>query len=156
MTEKTFSAAVDEWVRATKARTEATFKRAAEMVAEEILERTPIDTGFLRHSFQASGTQVPVIRAEAVPSDAARKKARDEKLASYGYEAGPINLIILNIPAGKPIYFGFVARYAAAVEFGSEGRPAKGMVRLAAQNWQHIVNAAAAEVKAAVNSRSSP
>lgn len=149
MTEKTFSAAVDEWVRATKARTDAVFKVAAEKLAGEIIERTPIDTGFLRHSFQASGSQMPMMRADAKPTDGAQ----------YPSDAGPINLVIQGIPPGNPIYLGFVAAYALRIEYGFTGQDSlgrtynqagRGMVRLAAQNWQRIVDEAAREAKAAV------
>lgn len=140
MTEKSFSAAVDEWVRATKARTDAVFKTAAEKLAEEILERTPIITGTLAHSFQASGTQIPMARAAVTP--------------------GPINLTIQSIPPGEPIVLFFSVAYAARVEYGFVGEDSlgrsfnqqgRGMIRLAVMNWQHIVDEAAREVKAAVS-----
>jgi hypothetical protein len=153
MAQKTFSAAVDAWVRATKERIEAVFHIATEDLAEEVVAKAPIDTGFLRHSFQASGTQMPLIRADAKPAEGAK----------YPADAGPINLVISNVPLGETVYLGFVAAYALRIEYGFVGQDAlgrtynqagRGMVRLAAQNWPWIVAEATARAKAAVRSNS--
>jgi len=147
--EKTFAAEVEAWVRETKERIEAVFHIAAEDLAEEIIAKSPVDTGFLRHSFQASGSQMPVIRADAKPAEGAK----------YAVDSGPINLVISNVPLGKTIYLGFVAAYALRLEYGFVGQDSLGrnynqsgvgMVRLAAQNWPWIVAEATARAKAAV------
>jgi hypothetical protein len=152
MAQKTFSAEVDAWVRETKERIEAVFHMAAEDVAEEIVANTQIDTGFARHSFQASGTQMPVMRADAKPVDGVK----------YAVDTGPINLVISNVPLGETVYLGFVAAYARRLESGFVGQDSlgrtynqsgRGMVRLAAQNWPWIVSEATARAKAAVRSR---
>jgi hypothetical protein len=140
MTQKTFSAQVDDWVRATKERVEVVFHEAAQDIAEEIVAKTPVDTGYLRHSFAASGEQMPMIRAEARPAEGAK----------YSFDAGPINLVIMNVPLGKTIFLGFSASYSTFVEFGAQGRPARAMVRLSAQNWEWIVAEAVSRAKAAV------
>jgi hypothetical protein len=152
MAQKTFSAEVDAWVRATKERIEAVFHMSAEDIAEEIVAKSPIDTGFLRHSFQASGTQMPVIRADAKPAAG----------MNYPVDTGPINLVIANVPLGGTVYLGFVAAYARRLEYGFVGEDSLGrtynqagvgMVRLAAQNWPWIVAEATARAKAAVRSQ---
>lgn len=149
MAQKTFSAEVDAWVLETKERIQAVFHMAAEDVAEEIVAKAPIKTGFLRHSFQASGSQMPVIRADARPAEGVK----------YSVDAGPINLVITNVPLGGTVYLGFVAAYAQRIEYGFVGEDSlgrtfnqagKGMVRLAAQNWPWIVAEATARAKAAV------
>lgn len=149
MAEKTFATEIEAWVRETKERIAAVFHMAAEDLAEKVVAKAPIDTGFLRHSFQASGSQMPVIRADAKPTEGAK----------YPADAGPINLVISNVPLGETVYLGFVAAYALRIEYGfvgqdSAGRnynqPGRGMVRLAAQNWPWIVAEATARAKAAV------
>lgn len=145
MTKKTFAAQIDDWVRSTKERVEAVFHEAAQDIADEIVAKTPVDTGFLRHSFIASGEQMPMIRAEAKPAEGAK----------YPFDAGPINLTIMNVPLGKTIFLGFSASYATFVEFGAQGRPARAMVRLSAQNWEWIVAEAVSRAKAAVRSQES-
>jgi hypothetical protein len=59
-----------------------------------------------------------------------------------------IALVIAGASLGQPIYMGFVASYAAHVEYGARGRAAVGMVRLSAQQWPQIVNQVVAEAKA--------
>ncbi|MGA0564169.1 HK97 gp10 family phage protein [Ancylobacter sp. VNQ12] len=138
-----FAAQVDAWTKKSKRRMTAVLHKAAEKVADEVIDRSPVDTGFLRHSFQASGEMMPVLRAGNRPPSSAGPN-------SYGFDTGPINLVVQGIPLGKPIYLAFTADYAAFVEYGANGRAGVGMVRLAAQNWPQIVNAAVAEAKAAV------
>lgn len=149
MAQKTFAAEVDDWVRATKERIEAVFHMAVEDLAEEVVAKAPIDTGFLRHSFQASGSQMPIIRADAKPAEGAQ----------YPADAGPINLVISNVPLGGTVYLGFIAAYALRIEYGFVGQDSlgrnynqagRGMVRLAAQNWPWIVDEAVSRAKAAV------
>jgi len=139
-----FSAQVDAWTQQSKERLEAVFHKAAEKVAEEVVARSPIRTGFLRHSFTASGSQMPIMRANARPQDG----------QSYAFDSGPVNLVILGVPLGRTVFLGFAAGYAGFVEFGARGRPPVGMVRLTAQRWPQIVNEAVSEAKAAVAANS--
>lgn len=139
--QSSFSAQIDDWARATEARMTAVFHKAAEKVAEEVIRRTVVDTGYLRASFQASGAQMPMIRADAKPASG----------HTYAYDAGPVNLVILNVPIGGKIYMGFVANYAGFVEYGTSKTPARGMVRLTSQNWNNIVQDAVREAKVAVS-----
>lgn len=137
-----FSASVSKWCRDVPQRAEAVFHKAAEKLGEAVTDRTPIDTGYLVASFQASGSQMPVIRAGARPVEG----------QSYAYDSGPVNLAILSVPIGGTIYMGFSAEYAGYVEYGANGRAPRGMVRMAAQRWQEFVNQAVKEAKAAVRS----
>jgi hypothetical protein len=149
MAEKTFSAEIDGWVRQTRERIEFVFREAAQDLAEEVVAKAPIDTGFLRHSFTASGEQMPVIRADARPAEGAK----------YAFDSAAVNLTIANVPLGGTIYFGFVAKYALRIEYGFVGedslgrsfnQPGRGMVRLAAMNWKWHVAEATARAQAAV------
>lgn len=135
-----FSAAIDAWCKDVPRRAEAVFHKAAEKLGEAVADNTPIDTGYLVHSFTASGSSMPVLRAGARPAEGAK----------YAYDAGPINLAIMSVPLGGTIFMGFSASYAAHVEFGANGRAGRGMVRLAAQRWQEFVSQSVAEAKAAV------
>jgi len=45
-----FTAQIDEWVLASKARMLAVFQTATQYVVEDMLDRTPVDTGYLRAS----------------------------------------------------------------------------------------------------------
>lgn len=142
MADLDFSAAVEGWVKESVEAVEAVFKRSADLVGEAVMDNTPIDTGFLIHSFQASASEMPTIKAGYKPATSAGP-------GSYTFDKGPINLIIDGVPLGNPIYLGFTAEYAPYVEYGANGRAGRGMVRLAAQRWQAIVDQAVREFKAA-------
>lgn len=143
MSSLSFSAQIDAWTKQTTQRIEAVFHTAAERISEAVVDAAPIDTGFLRHSWAASPAGMPRITAGNRPPSSAGK-------ASYSYDVGPINLVITNVPVGGTIYFGFTAEYAPHVEYGSNGRAGRAMVRLAAQQWPQIVAKSVRDAKAAV------
>ena len=121
-----FGAQVDDWVRKVEGLEEAVFKTAAQSVMEEVKQRTPVDTGTLRNSF--------------LPSINAPLPARPIKAA-----VGALPEVVMSFAGAKlgdTVYGSFIANYAVHVEFGANGRPGAGMVRLAAQNWpQHVASA---------------
>lgn len=129
-----FSAQVDAWVLKSRRRTEAVFKTAAQNVIGEVVDRTPVDTGYLRGS-------LTVTFNEPVPM---RGKRGD------GYVAAPYALAIAEAQLGQVIYASFGASYAGYVEYGAGGRRGAGMVRLSAQNWPRHVANAVSEAKARV------
>ena len=78
--------------------------------------RMPVDTGFLRNSLQASlqgGTSLT---------------------GPEGYVA-----VVSGMRAGQIADFGWTATYAAAVEFGAQGRKPAFFARGAIQQWEAIV-----------------
>ena len=121
----TFSATVDKWILESEDRIEAVFKTAIQDTVDEVLDRTPVDTGFLKSSLQASKTGFAPLRSKgsALPDTA-------------------ISLVIANIEIGETFFANFTANYAVYVENGARGRAGRGMVKLAAQNWQQNVNRA--------------
>lgn len=139
-----FAAQVDEWVRKTKARIEAVVKNAAESVVEEVISRTPRDTGFLAASLQAS-LNGPIPLRDAPPADA--QPGQFARPTSYA-------LVIDSMPMGGTVFIGFSANYAAHVEFGTKHQNPAAMVRLSTANWPYHVEAAIRAAKAAVASRS--
>lgn len=139
--QKTFSAVVSDWVAATQERMTAVFRLSAEYVIENVIELTPVDTGFLRASLTVTTDGPLPIRPDARP-------ARDGT-----YELGPYSLVINGAELGQTVYASFVASYSAHVEYGARGRAGRGMVRLAAQRWPEHVDRATAAAKARVASR---
>jgi hypothetical protein len=134
---KSFSASVDDWVKETQERMDAVFKDAVQTTVEEILDRTPVDTGFLKSSFHTSLTGfLPLVHRGVVrPNDV------------------QIQMTIAQAEAGDTIYGNFTANYAVHVEYGARGRPGRRMVGLAAQNWQRNVDNSVRKAKAAVAGR---
>jgi hypothetical protein len=131
---QSFAAQVNKWVQASEARMEAVLKASAQDVFEEALMprakggNLPVLTSFLRNSAKAqigsmpSGPSTP---AEGMPS------APD----------GQITLTLVRLKPGESVFLGFTANYAKYMEHRY------GFVRLAAQQWQQIVNKNAAELR---------
>lgn len=138
--QKSFSAEVDEWVMKSRARMLAVFKLSTEYVIEDVIVRTPVDTGFLRASLTVSLDGPLPIRPDAKPA------------GTETYQPQPYSLQIAGADLGDTIYASFVASYAAHVEYGAQGRAGAGMVRLAAQAWPQHVARAVSEAKARVAS----
>lgn len=134
---QTFRAQIDEWVAQTQARMLAVFRTAAQYVIEEVRDRSPVDTGYLRNSLTVSLDGPLPMRGAS----------------GDGYAAAPFAAVIAGADLGGTIYASFVANYAGHVEYGAQGRQGVGMVRLSVQNWQVHVDRATAEAKAAVRSR---
>ena len=131
-----FSAQVAAFVAKSEKRMEMVVKESAQRVGLAVKDRVPVDTGFLRASFMASTSSMPLIDRNARPGSG--------PIADGGEQ---IALVIAGASLGQPIYLGFVAGYAAHVEYGANGRAGIGMVRLAAQQWPSIVNQVVAEAK---------
>lgn len=140
MPQRSFSAQIDEWIAETEERIEATIKQSAQTVIERMQlpvgkgGNMPVDTGFLRASLQASIHQpYPAnIANPGVPKD---------------WNQSETIMAIANLELGGTIYATYTAEYAGHVEYGARGRPGRGFVRLAAQQWPQIVNQTAVELR---------
>jgi len=136
MAQQNFSAAVDKWVLETRQRMIAVFRTAAQFVVEDVIERTPVDTGYARASWTVSlDGPMPMRGAQG-----------------DGYQAPPYSLSIAGADLGDTIYLSAVANYMGHLEYGARGRAGVGMVRLSAQAWPQHVAKAVAEAKARVAS----
>lgn len=138
---KSFSAAVDAFVRKCEVRMDAVVKTAAQAVLDDAnLEgpsmaspgggkggRMPVDTGFLRNSLVAGIGSMP-----SGPSD--------PRTDDHGDPAA-IELVIANMQAGQKLYAGWSAQHARPMEARYAFRDA------AAQKWQQHVKKAVDEVK---------
>jgi hypothetical protein len=134
MAQRSFSVSVDDWVRKSRQRLEAVLKTSAQFVIEDVVLRTPVDTGYLRASLTVSLDGPLPMRGDK----------------GDGYAAPPYALAIAGADIGSTITASFVANYAGFVEYGARGRQPVGMVRLSAQEWPRHVNRAVAEAKARV------
>lgn len=126
----TFSAQVSQWVQETEERLNAVRRLAIQKTFNQILTPWPVDTGFSKNSFTTSLTGfAPLVEAS-------------------GAVASPpdYNLVIAGSEIGDTIYANFTANYAVYIEYGSNGRQGKALVRMAAQNWQKNVTQAVREV----------
>lgn len=156
VTNLSFSASVDAWVKETKARMDAVHKESAKRVLVEVRTpkakggNMPVDTGFLRNSMEVSTSGPASIRDDAKPEAGAVYDQLGDALP------GPVNLVIATAKPGQTIWATFTAAYAARQEYGFTGEDSlgrtysqggSGFVRLAAQNWNQIVDSVVAELK---------
>ena len=129
-----FAAQAEALVNKTKARMDALFRQSAQDTVG-IMQSTvseggamPVQTGFLRSSLQA------VVNGDPVPAD------QPSDGLSHAYNAGPINLVINGAAAGDEIVTSYSANYAGHVEYGTSKMQARGFIRLAALQWQQVVD----------------
>ena len=136
----TLSATVSKWVSEQQELLEAVTLESVQRVAEEANKtrseggNMPVDTGFLRASRYGPSLEKPPLRETPKPPE--RRKPGDPPI----YEASPFQLLI-NWRPGQPIYLGWLAKYAAAVN----DRGAL-FADLAAQKWPQIVAQVQAEL----------
>jgi hypothetical protein len=133
----TFTAQVDEWVRETEQRIEAVFKESTQRVASLAANGVPVDLGFARASVRASTESMPAI------NPAADNKAN----ATVSMDFGTITLVIAGAQLGQTIYIGWTAAYILPLEYGHSKQAPAGFVRIAAAQWPRIVEEVTAELK---------
>lgn len=142
VTNLSFSAQLDDWVREIKDRTLAVRNQVAEDIIDKMREYTPVDYGFLAGTIQAS-TDTPT------PIDPAKTNAANAHIAKDA-SAGQVSLVIANAPLASTVYGCFTMAYAGYVEYGTSKMAPRAMVRRAAMEWPQIVTAAVSRAKARV------
>ena len=136
-----FAASVDDWTRATKERMAAVFRESTKRVIAEMQKpvgsggNMPVDTGFLRASLQAT-INTPGGSISYRPQGSA-----------FAYDGSKVVLTLARAKIGDTVFAVYGANYAPHVEYGANGRAGYGFVRLAAQQWQGIVNRVVVEAK---------
>jgi len=98
-----------------------------------------IDTGFLRASLKAV-----IGSANFTITD------RPDDQAKYSFDMGSITLVIAGAEINDAIEAVYTASYARPREYGARGYPGDRFVALAAQQWQQVVEANVAKLKAKV------
>ena len=133
---QSFAAQVSKWVQASEARMEAVLKASAQEVIE-IAQTTTAkggrmrrDTSFLVNSGKAS--------IGGLPSGESRQP---KGYTGGDWDDGQVTLTLVRLKPGQTLYFGWTANYARAREHKD------GFLRMAAQQWQQIVNKNAAELR---------
>jgi len=97
----------------------------------------PIDTGFLRSSLQIALNKEPPSANRPNPNPNAR----------FPYNPTVVTLTIGSAQLGDTVYTSYSASYAPYVEYGTNGRPGRAFVRLAAAQWPRIVRNATIRAK---------
>lgn len=147
-----FTATVDAWVAESERRMLAVMLSSAQEVFLLAKRNAPVDTGFLRASFQVQlGKPTPLTSKKRV-----KPEGHTHGTDIYGNpnkENTDIQLILKKAKLGDTIYGNWTANYAGYVEYGTstkEGKSrnqARGMTRLAAQMWPYIVAEEARKIR---------
>ena len=130
-----FDKQVTAWARKSELRLTQTYRQSVQDLVEEAQEprgsggNMPVDTGFLRSSGDAALDRLPVVPSE--PTEG----------AAPVWDAQSALLTIAQAQLGQTVYFGWGAKYSTFME------ERYGFVRLAAQRWPQIVNAAARKLE---------
>lgn len=158
MATKSFTDQVQEWADKTKSNLEWVFRESASRVIREMQRvgpsvahpgggdggHLPVDLGFLRASLIAT-LNAPATGVKVNNGD-----------VHVSYSEGPTQLIILGAKLGDSIFAVYTAAYARRMEYGFVGNDSLGreyhqsgygFVRLAVQQWPHIVQAVVAEAQ---------
>lgn len=131
-TPKEFMAKLGDWQKATEAKLDALARQVCYEMGFRVVMKTPVDTGFLRGSWQPSIGQ---------PADA--KGATDPAGAKA---LSDVSLTIADVKAGDRFYMLNNASYARFVEYGTTRMAARYYVSDTVANWQGVVSHVAAEL----------
>ena len=144
-----FAKAVGAWARKSERRIEATYRRAIELLADEMRRSVreggniPFLTGNLSRSLLASTSSMPSVGGP--------------KQEYVGQDVGAVTA---TLTPKQTVWIGYQAIYARRLNYGFVGSDSKGrvynqqglyFVEKAIAEWPAIVRRAASEIKASVN-----
>lgn len=136
MSKLSFSSTVAGWVEKIPEAAEAVRNESLKEVVRDMQRldseggRMRHNTGFLQASLMASTAAMPRINPAARPSGD----------ASYDYNPGTVEAVIIGAGLNDTIYVGYTAAYAVYREFGARGQAPDAFVRTAVQGWDSIVS----------------
>lgn len=107
---------------------DALARQTSQELSENVVSDTPVDTGFLRSSWQPSINGITAGQGTAMAGSAAASKV-----------SATIGIVASNMKAGDIYYFTNNAEYALAVEFGTSKMAGRFMVTSNMKNAQNIV-----------------
>lgn len=122
-----FKASIKDWATKFPQKMDALARQTAYSVSELVVMGTPVDTGFLRSSWQ--------------PSIGAPKPGQGQAVgeASLGAAMSQIGLTIPQLKAGEHFYMTNNAKYAEFVEFGTTKMAGRFYVTDNVKRWPQIV-----------------
>lgn len=132
MSAKIFRAAIGEWKKATQAQLEGLARQTCFEIAEQVVQATPVDTGFLRGSWQPA-INSPEVKEGALDPSGAQAIAQ-------------VTVVANAIKPGDHFYMMNNASYAHFVEFGTSKMAGRFYVQGTIKKWPMIVEKVAAEL----------
>lgn len=129
---KVFRAKIEGWRKATKAQIEGIARQTCMEMAERTVRATPVDTGFLRGSWQPS-INAPIVKEGSPDPTGAQAVA---VLMAVGNQVKP----------GDRFYMLNNANYAKFVEYGTSKMAGRFFVQGTVKQWAAVVAQVAAEL----------
>ena len=132
MSAKVFRAKIEGWKNATKAQIEGIARQTCMEMAERVVRATPVDTGFLRGSWQ------PAINAPELKDGSPDP--------SGGQSIAEVMAVGNAVKPGDHFYMLNNASYAKFVEYGTSKMAGRFYVQGTVKQWQAVVSQVAAEL----------
>jgi len=107
---------------------DALARQTAQQLSENVVTDTPVDTGFLRSSWQPSLNGITAGQGTAISGPAAASKV-----------AATVGIVAADMKAGDTYYLTNNAEYALHVEFGTSKMAGRFMVTSNMKNAQNVV-----------------
>jgi HK97 gp10 family phage protein len=129
---KVFRAKIEGWRKATKAQIEGIARQTCMEMAERAVRATPVDTGFLRGSWQPALNDVKNEKGSPDPSGA-------QTIAE-------LMTVANGVLPGDRFYMTNNANYAKFVEYGTSKMSGRFFVQNTVKQWQAVVSQVTAEL----------
>jgi hypothetical protein len=127
-----FRASIGKWAKATDAKFEALARQTCYEMGFRVVQKTPVDTGFLRGSWQPSIGEA----MDATPT-----------LDTAGARAlGDVGIVIQELKVGDRFFMVNNAAYARFVEYGTSRMGPRYYVTDTVKAWQSVVSQVAGEL----------
>lgn len=121
---KTFNAEISAWAKQFPAKMDALARQTSQEMSERVIASTPVDTGFLRSSWQPSFGQ---------------PKAGQGAAGQEGKALTAVSMTISGMKAGDVYYLSNNAEYAEHVEFGTSKMAGRFYVTDNVKRWPQVV-----------------
>ncbi len=132
MSGRQFNADIRAWAKKANANLDALARQTAQEVAAQVVQKTPVDTGFLRGSWQPSiGAPTDAV-GSADPSGATAQSQ--------------VTLVAAQFNRGERFFMINNAAYARFVEYGTSKMAGRYFVNDTVADWQAIVRRVARSI----------
>lgn len=135
---KEFKAALAEWADKVGAQADALARQVCQETGFRVVKNTPIDTGFLRGSWQPSIGEIMTSAKEAVTDSVA-----DVALVCTGIKAGDVFYMTNNAAYARRIEYGFVGQDSLGRHYN---QPPRYFVRDTVAKYREIVTMTAKDL----------
>jgi hypothetical protein len=133
MSGRTFNLKIRGWAKSTQEKLDALARQSVQQIAQNVVVDTPVDTGFLRGSWQPS-------LGKPIAATGSPDQSGAGALSS-------INLVVAGMKAGDTFYLVNNAKYGAFVEFGTSRMAGRFFVTSNVKRASAVVRKIAKELK---------